>query len=49
MCATVTAGNDRKMFTLVTLKDTKSQLWQLYEKYLAEVVVKKQTAKIVLL
>jgi hypothetical protein len=37
------------MFTLLTLKDVKSELWKLYEQYLHEVVVKKQTAKLVLL
>ena len=42
-------GNDRKMFTLLTLKDTKSQLWELYERFLSDVLVKKQTAKLVLL
>ena len=48
-CCCCVAGKDRKMFTLLTLKDTKTQLWQLYEKFLAEVLVKKQTAKLVLL
>jgi hypothetical protein len=47
--AVCSPGNDFKMFTLITMKDTKSQLWQLYEQYLADVVVKKKSAKIVLL
>jgi len=42
-------GKDAKMYTLVTLKDTKSQLWQLYEQYMADVLVKQKTAKLVLL
>lgn len=42
-------GNDQKMFTLLSLKDTKSEVWKLYEQFLHQVVVKKQTAKIVLL
>lgn len=50
LCVSVSvSGNDRKMFTLLTLKDTKSQLWELYERFLSDVLVKKQTAKLVLL
>lgn len=42
-------GTDRKMFTLLTLKDTKSELWKLYEQFLHEVLVKNKTCKLVLL
>lgn len=42
-------GNDRKMFTLLDLKDVKGELWKLYEEFLHEIVVKKQTGKLVLL
>lgn len=42
-------GKDRKMFTLLTLRDTKSELWKLYEQFMHQVVVNKQSAKIVLL
>lgn len=37
------------MFTLLTLKDTKSELWKLYEQYLHDILVKQQSAKLVLL
>jgi hypothetical protein len=34
---------------MLTMRDTKSELWKLYEKYMHEVIVRKKTTKLVLL